>query len=261
MHGGHRRRGACWALALVPARPSTAGDASVLDGTRDIRRAANVRIDDAVHLVLNLASARLIVGGPANLVVVNDAAIAKFRRGLGGRDTGCPCPDRQSARASTSPAQGRLRDVAGSPLRPVLLAGSRVDGELSPLPRQAGAAGVRRARWGRRTYLLADGWRARVDLRDIAVVRALHLEGISAQPVSRKRLLDSVPEGSALQALLIAEAWGHRGPAELLRPGGGHRDSRGALPSRRVLRGACRRATTHRPGGGRRHPVQRAPGT
>jgi type VII secretion protein EccB len=63
------------------------------------------------------------------------------------------------------------------------------------------------------TYLIFDGWRAAVDLRDIAVVRALHLEGIAPLSVSRS-LLDSVPEAPAIQAPLIADA-GTLGPPAL----------------------------------------------
>ena len=35
------------------------------------------------------------------------------------------------------------------------------------------------------TYLLYDGWRAKVDLRDRAVVGALKLGGVTPRPVSR----------------------------------------------------------------------------
>ena len=43
------------------------------------------------------------------------------------------------------------------------------------------------------TYLLYDGHRARVDLRNHAVVRAMKLDGVAPRPVSRV-LLDAVPE-------------------------------------------------------------------
>ena len=38
-----------------------------------------------------------------------------------------------------------------------------------------------------------DGWRAKVDLRNRAVVRALKLDGVIPRPVSRA-LLDATPE-------------------------------------------------------------------
>ena len=51
-------------------------------------------------------------------------------------------------------------------------------------PRSEGAA---------TTYLLYDGWRAEVDLRNPGVVWALRLDGIEPRPVSRA-LLDAIPE-------------------------------------------------------------------
>ena len=49
------------------------------------------------------------------------------------------------------------------------------------------------------TYLLYDGQRAAVDLRNVAVVRALRLDGVVPVPVSRT-LLDLVPEVPAIAA-------------------------------------------------------------
>jgi type VII secretion protein EccB len=63
------------------------------------------------------------------------------------------------------------------------------------------------------TYLLYDGHRAEVDLRSPAVVRALHLEGVSPVAVSRT-LLDVVPEVPAIVIPRIPSAGG-AGPAAL----------------------------------------------
>ena len=52
------------------------------------------------------------------------------------------------------------------------------------------------------TYLLYDGRRARVDLRNHAVVRALKLDGIAPRPVSRA-LLDAVPEVPEITAPVV----------------------------------------------------------
>jgi type VII secretion protein EccB len=52
------------------------------------------------------------------------------------------------------------------------------------------------------TYLLYDGRRARVDLRNHAVVRALKLDGITPRPVSRV-LLDAVPEAPEITAPVV----------------------------------------------------------
>ncbi|WP_454788753.1 type VII secretion protein EccB [Mycolicibacterium lutetiense] len=193
------------ALALV--RPGSApGDAPILMA-RDTG-ALYVRIDDTVHPVPNLASARLIVGAPANPVVANDAAMAKFRRGPLVGIPGAPAQLRQPLNVDES--DWAICDGT-EPAETILLAG-RADRGMAALGSGQAVLVSERAVGGA-TYLLADGWRARVDLRDIAVVRALHLEGVSAQPVSQA-LLDSVPEAPALQVPLIA-GLGNPGPAAL----------------------------------------------
>lgn len=195
----------CALLALV--RPgSEPGDAPILM-TRDTG-ALYVRIDDTVHPVPNLASARLVVGTAANPVVVSDDVIAKFRRGPLVGISGAPIQIGRPLNLDES--SWATCDVAES-AETVLVAG-RAPLEVSPL--LGGQALLVSARAvGGATYLLADGWRAQVDLRDIAVVRALHLEGVSAQPVSQS-LLDSVPEAPALRAPAIPGV-GSPGPAAL----------------------------------------------
>ncbi|HKV17952.1 MAG TPA: type VII secretion protein EccB, partial [Mycobacterium sp.] len=55
------------------------------------------------------------------------------------------------------------------------------------------------------TYLLYDGQRARVDLRNPAVVWALRLEGVNPRPVSRT-LLDTIPEAPPIVVPRIPDA-------------------------------------------------------
>lgn len=195
----------CAVLALV--RPgSVPGDAPILMA-RDTG-ALYVRIDDTVHPVPNLASARLIVGTPAHPVVVDDAVIAKLRRGP---LVGIPGAPAQIGRPLAVDELGwELCDVA-EPAETVLVAG-RAERETSALRAGQGLLVSARA-VGAPTYVLADGWRAQVDLRDIGVVRALHLEGVPVQPVSQS-LLDSVPEAPALRAPVIP-GLGAAGPAML----------------------------------------------
>jgi type VII secretion protein EccB len=195
----------CAVLAVV--RPGSApGDAPILMA-RDTG-ALYVRIDGTVHPVLNLASARLIVGRPANPAAVTDAAIAKLRRGPVVGIAGAPAQIGRPLRLDET--DWSVCDIA-EPAQTVLLAG-RAGREMVPLG--SGQALMVSARApGSPAYLVTDGWRARVDLRDIAVVRALHLEGVSIQRVSQA-LLDSVPEAPALRAPLIAGA-GTPGPAAL----------------------------------------------
>ncbi|TVY05861.1 type VII secretion protein EccB [Mycolicibacterium porcinum] len=195
----------CAVLAFV--RPgSVPGEAPILMA-RDTG-ALYVRIDDTVHPVPNLASARLIVGTPAHPVVVDDAVIAKLRRGP---LVGIPGAPAQIGRPLAVDELGwEICDVA-EPAETVLVAG-RAERATSVLRAGHGLLVSARA-IGAPTYVLADGWRAQVDLRDIGVVRALHLEGVPVQPVSQS-LLDSVPEAPALRAPVIP-GLGAAGPAML----------------------------------------------
>ncbi len=195
----------CAVITLV--RPgAAAGDEPILMARHT--GALYVRIGDVVHPVPNLTSARLIVGAPANPVVVDDATIAKLRRGPMVGIAGAPAETGRPMGLDES--DWAVCDVT-EPGDTVLLAG-RPGRDISALrPGQALLVSARTA--GAPAYVLADGWRARVDLRDIAVVRALHLEGVAAQPVSQT-LLDSVPEAPALRAPSIAGA-GSPGPAAL----------------------------------------------
>lgn len=193
-------------FALV--RPGAApGDAPILMA-RDTG-ALYVRVDDTVHPVLNLASARLIAGVPADPVVVDDAAITKLRHGP---LVGIPgAPTRLGRPLSLDEMDWALCDVA-EPAVTVLLTGRAGHEGMARLGGgQALLVSARAA--GSPTYLIADGWRARVDLRDVAVVRALRMEGVSSQPVSQS-LLDSVPEAPALEPPVIPGV-GSPGPAAL----------------------------------------------
>lgn len=195
----------CAVLALV--RPgSVPGDAPILLA-RDTG-ALYVRVDDTVHPVSDLASARLIVGTPANPVMVNAAAIAKFRRGP---LVGIPGAPAQLGQPLSLDESDWVICDGTEPAETVLLAGRADRGMVALGSGQALLVSARTM--GGATYLLADGWRARVDLRDIAVVRALHLEGVPAQAVSQA-MLDSVPEAPALRAPSIAGV-GNPGPAAL----------------------------------------------
>jgi type VII secretion protein EccB len=150
-----------------------------------------VRIGDVVHPVLNLASARLIAGTPANPEAVSASAIHNAKRGplvgipgapatiatpLGEDESGwAVCDD-----ATTTTV------IVGDALRDDLAQGRSV----LVTPRSESAA---------TTYLLYDGWRAKVDLRNRAVVRALNLDAVTPRPVSRA-LLDATPEAPPIVA-------------------------------------------------------------
>lgn len=195
-------------LVLAVLRPHGALGSAPILMTRT-SGALHVRIGDVVHPVLNLASARLIAGTPANPQPVSDAAIAAANRGP---LVGIPGAPAQIDPPLTIEESGwRVCDVSDPPST-VLIAGP--DRGDTRLQRQGQAILVRpRGEGAATTYLLFDGRRAAVDLRDMAVVRALRLEAIAPLAVSRA-LLDTVPEGPAVRAPTITDA-GAPGPQAL----------------------------------------------
>jgi type VII secretion protein EccB len=177
---------ACAILAFL--RPNAGlGDAAIVM-SRD-SGALYVRIDDTLHPVLNLASARLATGSAARPQVVSPADIDKAKRGPLLGIPGAPAviakplAPEESAwtvcdAATTTVIAGRMDEFDGRDNQPHVLV----------TPRSEGAA---------TTYLLYDGWRAQVDLRNPGVVWALRLDGIEPRPVSRA-LLDAIPEAPAI---------------------------------------------------------------
>lgn len=188
---------ACAILAFI--RPQgTLGSASIVM-VRD-SGALYVRIGDVLHPVPNLASARIIAGSAANPVVVAEAVIASTERGPSMGIPGAPA-------AIGTPLAAPSWMVCDTDRTVVIVdATDRLDDSRSVLvtPRGEGPA---------TTYLLYDGRRAEVDLRNPAVVRALRLEAVAPVPVSRA-LLDSVPEVPAIAAPAV-DGLGSAGPRSL----------------------------------------------
>jgi type VII secretion protein EccB len=120
-----------------------------------------VRVGDVVHPVLNLASARLIADSPANPEAVSATAISNSTRGpllgIPGAPADIAPPLREDESGWT---------VCEDATRTMVIAGALADGGLATGP----AVLVRpRSESAASTYLLYDGWRARVDLRNRSV--------------------------------------------------------------------------------------------
>jgi type VII secretion protein EccB len=191
----------CAILALV--RPQGAIGTEPIVMARETG-ALYVRIDDTLHPVLNLASARLVAGAPATPVAVGEADIARAKRGPQVGIPGAPA-------TVGAPLGDQSWTVCDDDLTVVAVGTApsvtdRLDASRSVLvtPRGEPAAP---------TYLLYDGRRAEVDLRSAAVVRALRLDGVVPLPVSRA-LLDLVPEVPAITAPAIDRV-GTAGPRTL----------------------------------------------
>ena len=179
---------ACAILAFL--RPPGALGSAQIVMVRD-SGALYVQIGDIVHPVLNLASARLIAGTPENPEAVSASAIHNAKRGPlvgipGAPATiAAPLGEDESGWAVCDDATSTTVIVGHAP------AGGLGSGHrLLVTPRSESAA---------TTYLLYDGWRAKVDLRSRAVVRALKLDAVTPRPVSRA-LLDATPEAAPIAA-------------------------------------------------------------
>ena len=140
-----------------------------------------------MHPVLNLASARLVAGTPANPEASATAAIMSAKRGPLVGIPGAP-----ATIAAPLDADESGWTVCDDATTTTVIAGAiarvaRPAASLLVTPRSESAA---------TTYLLYGGRRAEVDLRNHAVVRALRLDGVTPRPVSRA-LLDTIPEAPA----------------------------------------------------------------
>jgi type VII secretion protein EccB len=179
---------ACAVLAFLRP-PGTLGDAPIVMVRES--GALYVRVGDVVHPVLNLASARLVAGTPADPEAVSAAAISRSPRGplLGipgaPAEIASPLREAESGWAVCEDAT-TTTVIAGTPPGDGPTAGPAV----LVTPRSESAA---------LTYLLYNGRRAKVDLRNRVVVRALQLEGVTPRPVSRT-LLDAIPEAPPIAA-------------------------------------------------------------
>jgi type VII secretion protein EccB len=192
--------GACAILAFL--RPQgTVGDAPIVMARET--GALYVRVGDTLHPVPNLVSARLIAGSAADPAIVGGGAIAGAKRGPAMGIPGAPA-------AIGTPLTAPSWTVCDTD-RTVVIVGAdasvtdRLDRSRSVLvtPRGEGPA---------TTYLLYDGRRAEVDLRNPPVVRALRLEGVAPVPVSRA-LLDTLPEVPAIAAPAVGGVGGAGPPA------------------------------------------------
>lgn len=175
--------------------PATLGSAPIVM-VRD-SGALYVRIGDTVHPVLNLASARLIVGAPANPEAVSGSAITNSKSG--------PLVGIPGAPATIAPPLSEPEvswAVCDDATSTTVIAGGMPETGLAAARNVLVTA---RSDSAATTYLLYDGWRARVDLRNRAVVRALKLDDIVPKVVSRT-LLDATPEASPLYSPHISGA-------------------------------------------------------
>ena len=164
-----------------------------------------VRIDDRLHPVLNLTSARLAVGKPVDPTTVSSEQLDKFARGS---LIGIPGAPERMVQNPSRDAAWTVCDGAGGPVGaagltviagPVERGGARADA----LP--AGRAILTEGADG--AWLLWDGRRSAIDLTDRAVTDALGLPATPPAPRAiASGLFNAVPEAPALRVPQIPDA-------------------------------------------------------
>jgi type VII secretion protein EccB len=182
----------------------SAGEQAVL-ADRDTA-AMYVRVNDELHPVLNLTSARLIAGQPVNPKMVRSVELDKFSRGATIGIPGAPERMVQSVNrdGDWTVCEGTGANAAGIAGVTVIAGAPTVGGERAGA--LAGDAGVLVSS-GPGTWLLWDGRRSPIDLGDRAVVSALGIgtESPVVRPIS-PGLFNAIPEGAPLRAPVIAGA-------------------------------------------------------
>ncbi|MFM1724769.1 type VII secretion protein EccB [Rhodococcus sp. PAM 2766] len=178
----------CAALALFRPQDKI-GDATIVVGKDS--GAMFVAMNDALHPVLNLASARLIVGESVQPVTVSTSEIESRPRGalvgIPGAPSALPAgsPDGQPWTVCDTVAA----DGTGSVTTAVVVGAPSWSDRVRPLDTDRALL----VSHGDDAYLVYDGHRASIDLGDRAVTRALGLEGAQPRPIGRG-LLNAIPE-------------------------------------------------------------------
>ncbi|WP_102418957.1 type VII secretion protein EccB [Mycobacterium sp. 4858] len=202
----------CFVFSLI--RPNgTAGTNAVLADRSTA--ALYVRVGDQLHPVLNLTSARLIVGKPVNPVTVKSAELDRFPRG---NLIGIPGAPERMVQNTTRDANWTVCDGIAGTARAVHSTGVTV---IAGRPDSSGARAAKLDAGqavlvdspnekGNSTWLLWDGRRSQLNLADHAVTNALGL-GLNNSDIPAPRpialgLFNAIPEAPALTAPAIPNA-------------------------------------------------------
>jgi type VII secretion protein EccB len=178
--------GACAVMAFFKPTPNL-GDAQILLSKSS--GAAFVRIGDKVHPVLNLASARLIVGKNDSPKEVDDKFLNPLPRGPMVGIIGAPSSIRGGDNMAMSSwtvcdalqMPGVTETTGAARLQTTVLANDPV---LDNGAREAGPADAILTEVSGVSYLMYDGVRAPIDMSDPVLVNGLHLQDAQTRQVS-----------------------------------------------------------------------------
>ena len=195
----------CFVFSLI--RPSGAAGNNAVLADRSTA-ALYVRVGDELHPVLNLTSARLIVGQPANPTTVKSSELDRFPRG---NLIGIPgAPERMVQNTSLDANWTACDGVSGTSRAAHSTGVTVIAGPLDNGGARATALDSEHAILvdsGTGTWLLWDGKRSQIDLADHAVTGALGLgpETPAPRPIA-PGLFNAIPEAQPLTAPVIPNA-------------------------------------------------------
>ena len=192
------------AFILSILRPAGASGNQVVLAERSTN-ALYVRVNDELHPVLNLASARLIAGKPDNPTVVKPDEIDKFPLG---NTLGIPNAPARMVQNPARDARWMVCDAVGGPnLGTTLIAGEPVagPGHAEALPESSAILAT--GDGGETTWLIWGNKRSEIDLNNAAVTAAVGINVDTPNPRSIDRaLLNLIPESPPLVVPFLANA-------------------------------------------------------
>lgn len=164
-----------------------------------------VRIDDTLHPVLNLASARLIIGKPEEPAPVKSEALDRFPLG---NTLGIPGAPARLVQNRARDARWTVCDsVRGQGTQTTVIAGDPVagPGHADSLPADSAVLATGDA--GASTWLIWEGKRSKIDLSNATVAAAvgINVDTPAPRPMNRT-LLNLIPESPPLVVPFIGNA-------------------------------------------------------
>jgi len=195
----------CFVFSLI--RPAGSAGTNTVLADRSTA-ALYVRVGDDLHPVLNLTSARLIVGRPVNPTTVKSSELDRFPRG---NLIGIPgAPERMVQNASHDANWTVCDGVSGTSRAAHSTGVTVIAGPPDSSGARAAALGSTQAVLvdsGNGTWLLWDGRRSQINLADHSVTNALGLGSDlpAARPIA-SGLFNAIPEAPPLAAPNIPNA-------------------------------------------------------
>jgi type VII secretion protein EccB len=195
----------CFVFSLIRPNAQAGNNAVLADRSS---AALYVRVGDELHPVLNLTSARLIVGRPVNPSTVKSSELDRFPRG---NLIGIPGAPERMVQNTSHDANWTVCDAVSGTSRGAHSTGVTVIAG-PPDSHGARAAALGSAQGvlvddGTSTWLLWDGKRSQIDLANHAVTNALGLGAdVPAPRPIAQGLFNAIPESPALTAPGIPNA-------------------------------------------------------